>query len=180
MRRRFVRKLGRCRQGASAVEFALIAPVLLLLTAGIVELGAALSVYRATNLLATQYAIAWADCKDDPAGTCSTELATYTSASSVTNVAPKLKSSQLTLRMFQVSMASTGSPPAVTKTYSYPSSATLTATETSAAQSAFPAGQSGVIVSVSYTHQPMFFSQMSGTWLASTMTAAYLVTQLKS
>ena len=60
------------RRGNAAIEFAIVAPVMLLLTGGIVEFGLVFKVYNSVNRLATQYASAWSDCSDFPAGTCGT------------------------------------------------------------------------------------------------------------
>ena len=61
----------------SAIEFAFVAPVMLLMAAGITEIGRYYAVYDAANRLADQYASAWADCSDVPTGTCATELSTF-------------------------------------------------------------------------------------------------------
>lgn len=45
-------RLGRDRRGVSAVEFALIAPLLLLLLVGVTEISSALTVYRRTSAVA--------------------------------------------------------------------------------------------------------------------------------
>ena len=52
-------------------------PLMLMFMAGIVEFGRAFQVYSAVNRLATRYAVSWADCSDKTAGTCSSEMATY-------------------------------------------------------------------------------------------------------
>ena len=49
---RCIARLARDRRGVSAIEFAMIAPVLILLYVGTVELGTALTVYRRTSQVA--------------------------------------------------------------------------------------------------------------------------------
>lgn len=164
----------RSTRATAAVEFAMIAPVLLLLTGGIIEFGLAFQVYNGANRVASQYAVAWADCPDTPAGTCQTELGKFSDASAIANIVPQLVPTRLTLTMFQVKMV--GTTPTVV--LSYPSSASLTSEQTTAAQAAFTAGQTGVIVSVTYNHALQFFSAM--TTVMPNLTAAYTVTQLRA
>lgn len=90
----------------------------------------------------------WADCSDSPAGTCNTELANYTASYAIGNIFPELTASATSLRIFQISMS--GTTPSVT--YAYPSGATLTTAETTAAQAVVPSTQAGVVVTVTYTH----------------------------
>ena len=73
----------KAKGATSAIEFAFVAPVMLLMMAGITEIGRYYSVYDAANRLADQYASAWADCSDVPAGTCATELSTFSSANTI-------------------------------------------------------------------------------------------------
>jgi Flp pilus assembly protein TadG len=164
------------RSAAAASEFALILPIIVLMFAAIVEFGAIFQVYAATNRIATQYAIAWADCSDSPAGTCQTELNTYTASYTIANIAPQLTASSLTLTMFEVQMS--GTTPTVV--YSYPSGATLTAAQTAAAQAAFSASQTGVIVTASYVHTLQFFSVFMTPFLGGNLNPTYTVVQLKS
>jgi len=164
------------KRATAATEFALIAPVLLLFIGGVVEFGRIFEAYSVTNRLATQYAIAYADCSDYPAGTCSTEISNYTAANAIANFAPQLVASQLTLQMFQLSMS--GTTPTIV--YAYPTGATLSAAQTAAAQAAFSNGQSGVLVTATYTHSLIFFSAIMSTYLGRYLTPTYTVTQLKS
>ena len=154
----------------------MIVPIIVLLFAAIVEFGRIFQVYAATNRLATQYAIAWADCSDDPAGTCQTELGYYTSSYTIANIAPQLTASALTLTMFEVQMS--GTTPTVV--YAYPSGATLTAAQTSAATATFGSGQTGVIVTASYAHTLIFFSTLMTPYLGAALNPTYTVVQLKS
>jgi Flp pilus assembly protein TadG len=172
MRRGFL-----CRiEATAAAEFAIIAPVLLLFLAGGVEFGRAFEVYEVANRLATQYAIVWADCSDVPAGTCASEASLLTAANTVTNVAPQLIPSKLSLTMFQVQMQS-GTP---VVTLAYPSGSSLNAAQTAAAQSVIPAGQYGVVVTLSYAHTLSFFSALMTPYLGSHLAASYTVVQAKS
>jgi len=164
------------RNAAAASEFALILPIIVLMFAAIVEFGAIFQVYAAVNRVATQFAIAWADCSDSPAGTCQTELNTYTAASTIANFAPQLTASKLTLTMFEVTMS--GTTPTIV--YAYPSAATLNAGQTLAAQASFSSGQTGVVVTASYTHTLQFFSTLMTPFLGANLTPTYTVAQLKS
>jgi Flp pilus assembly protein TadG len=164
------------KRATAGTEFALIAPILLLFAGGIVEFGRVFVVYEAVNQLATQYAIAWADCSDTPAGTCSTELSTYTAANAITNIAPQLQSANLSLKMFQILMS--GTTPTIV--YSYPGGASLTTAQIAVAQSTFSNGQSGVIVSATYTHSLAFFPTLMTPFLGAHLTPAYTIAQLKS
>ncbi|MGD0721738.1 MAG: TadE family protein [Roseiarcus sp.] len=161
---------------AAATEFTLVLPLIVLMFAAIVEFGAIFQVYAATNRIATQFAIAWADCSDSPIGTCQTELNTYTSSFTIANIAPQLTPANLTLTMFEVQMA--GTTPTII--YAYPAAATLTAAQTAAAQAAFSATQTGVIVTASYVHTLQFFSFLMTPFLGANLNPTYTVIQLKS
>jgi Flp pilus assembly protein TadG len=163
------------RRGNAAIEFALIAPVLVVMAAGVYEVGRAFQSLSSVNKLASQYAIAWADCADLPAGTCNTELGIYDTTSAIKNLAPQL-SNDVTLQMFQVTMS--GSTPTVN--YSYPSSGTLSAAQTSAAASTLSNGQRGVIVTVSYTHTLDIFSGVLHDIVPPSIPMSYTVVQLKA
>jgi Flp pilus assembly protein TadG len=161
--------------GNSAIEFAMIAPVLLAMSAGVYELGRAFQSLSAANKLASQYAIAWADCADLPAGTCNTELGIYDTSSAMKNIAPQLTNT-ITLQMFQVTMS--GSTPTVT--YSYPNGGALSSAQTSAAATTLSSGQKGVIVTVKYTHTLDIFSGVLSGIVPSSIPMSYTVVQLKA
>jgi Flp pilus assembly protein TadG len=165
----------RSGEGTAAVEFAFILPVLLLLFAGVVEIGRLFQVYDATNRLATQYAIVFADCSNVPAGACSTELAALGSTSAIANIVPQLQTSLLSLNIFQVSMS--GTTPTVV--YSFPAGATLTAGQTLAAQGVLANGQSGVVVTATYSHSLQFFQTLMSPYLGSVLSPSYTAVQLK-
>jgi Flp pilus assembly protein TadG len=169
------RNFMRSRSGSSAIEFSFIAPVLVMMIAGVVELGRLFVVYDGTNRLATQYAIVYADCSDVPAGTCNTELTALGSTSAISNIEPQLLTSLLSVTMFQVSMS--GTTPTVV--YSYPSGSTLTASQVTAAQGVLTDGQSGVVVTATYNHTLQFFQTLMTPYLASALTASYTAVQLK-
>jgi len=170
------KNFGRSQSATAAIEFALIVPVLILLAAGITEFGRYFSVCDAANRLATQYAGAWSDCSDVPAGTCATELNTFGSPSLIGNFAPQLIASKTTIAMFQIIMA--GSTPTVVS--SYPAGAALSAGQTTAATSTFTNGQSGVIVTVTYNHTLAYFPNAMSASLSPYLIISYTVAQLKS
>jgi hypothetical protein len=170
-----MRRLVRCVCGAAATEFAIVLPVAMLMGAGVTEIGGLVQVMNATNELSSQYAIAWADCTDNPAGTCTTEVGYYAAAPAIANLAPCLTQSALTLQMFEVTMA--GTTPQVQ--IASPSSATLSSAQVSAAQAAFSNGQTGVIVTATYVNTLQFFPTLMAPFLGKTQTISYTVTQLK-
>ncbi len=179
----------RAHQAVAAIEFALIAPILVLFVAGVVEFGRAFQVFEAVNRLAAQYAVAYADCSDVPAGTCSSEVANYINQNAIQNIAPQLQYANLSLQMFQVSIA-TSPPYAVSVTYG--SGSTLTVAQTTAAQTALTAAAqsaltnnnqssvNAVIVTAAYTHSLIYFPGPMRPFLSSYLTPAYTVVQLKS
>jgi Flp pilus assembly protein TadG len=166
----------RSKRGSALIEFAFLAPALILLIGGIVEFGRIFYAYKAVNRLATQYAVSWADCYDSPAGTCLTEISLYTSSYSLQNLAPLLNTANVSIEMIQVSM--NGTTPSVT--YAYPSGSTLTTSQTSLAQLTFKSGQSGVIVTVTYTHTLVYFLKIMKSFLGSYLTPSCTALQLKS
>jgi Flp pilus assembly protein TadG len=174
--RRAAQRFIAATKGAAAVEFVFIAPLAILIFAGVAEFGRIFQVYNATNRLASQYAIAWADCLDTPTGTCATELAEYWQPSSIANFAPQLNAKGLTLQMFEVQMS--GTTPNVV--YSYPSNASLTPAQAGFAETTFHSGQTGVIVTATYQHRLKFFSTLMTPFLGPYLTPSYTVLQLKS
>ncbi|WP_036292305.1 TadE/TadG family type IV pilus assembly protein [Methylosinus sp. PW1] len=164
------------RRGFAAVEFALLAPVILVIIAGVTEFGRIYVVYNTVNRIATQYAIAWADCADSPVGACSTEMSLYTPAYALGNVAPQIKASSLTLQMFQITMGAT-SPTIV---YAYPTGATLSTAQTNLIKATFSNGQSAVLVTATYAHSLAFFPKSMNALLSSLLTPSYTALQLKS
>jgi len=163
------------RRGTAAIEFALVAPLLLLLTAGIVEFGRIYVVYDAIDRIASQYAIAWADCTDSPAGACQTEISSYASTNTLTNFTPQIFSARLTLQMFQITMS--GTTPTIV--YASPTGATLSSAQTSLAQSTFSSGQSAVIVTATYSHSLAYFPTFMTRYLGAYLTPSFTVAQLK-
>jgi Flp pilus assembly protein TadG len=162
-------------RGIASIEFALLASTLLLLAAGTVELSRCLQMYRAINRLTTQYAIAWADCTDTPAGTCRTELANYVTSGAIANIAPELTTALVSIRMFQVTMS--GSTPTVT--YSFPNGSALSTTERAMAVNLLADTQAGVIVTGSYTHTVTFFPKVMNAALAPYLSPSFTVAQMK-
>jgi Flp pilus assembly protein TadG len=168
-------KLVRSNAGTAAIEFAIVVPILLLLFAGTIEVGRAYQVYNQVNRLASQYAIAWADCSDVPAGTCNSELSNFNSTFSISNIAPQLLTAQLSITMFQVTMS--GTTPTVV--YASPAGATPSTAQSTAAAAILTNGQSGVIVTGTYAHTLQFFSAMMSPTLSSYLTASFTAVQLK-
>jgi len=163
------------RRGVAAVEFAFIAPVMILMAAGVYECGGIFQSLTAANRLASQYAIAWADCSDSPVGTCNTELGLYDTASAIQNVAPQL-TGPVTLQMYQVAKTGTS----LTVTYAYPNGATLSATQTAAANAVLASGQSGVVATVNYSYTLSIFSGVLSGMLPASIPMSYTVAQLKA
>lgn len=161
------------------VEFALVAPVLLTLAGGIVELGAVLRAYAAVNRLAMQYAISFADCSDTSSGACQTELNEYVTSFMVGNIAPVLIPANLTVSMSQVLM--NGTTPSVEYHGGYPSngSATLSAAQTTALQAAVASGQTGVVDTVTYQYSLLVFAKLMAPIIGSNFNISYTVAQLK-
>jgi Flp pilus assembly protein TadG len=172
---RRLRNFLRSRSGTAAIEFAFIVPILLLMLAGVVEIGRLYQVWNATNRLASQYAIVYADCSDQPVGTCSTELSALGSTNAISNIAPQLRTSLLSVTIFQVSMS--GTTPTVE--YAFPPGATLTASQVTAAQGVLSNGQVGIVVTATYNHTLQFFQAMMTPYLGSVLTASYTAVQLK-
>lgn len=131
--------------------------------------------YDQVNRLATQYAIAWADCADSPTGTCKTEMNDLAAPVAIANIFPLLQNSSITLQMFEITM--NGATPSVV--YAHPSGASLTAAQTTAAQASFTNGQYGVIVTASYSYSLVYFESVMTPFLGNALTSSYTVTQLK-
>ena len=174
MRERLLSFIRSC-SATAAIEFAFIAPVLIMMMASVVECGRLFQVYNATNRVATQIAIVYADCSDNPTGTCGTEASSYMTSQFISNIVPQLTVSSLSFQVFQVLMSGT----TATVVYCAPSGATLSASQTSAAQATLSNGQSGVIVTATYSHTLQFFSTLMGPYLDSVLTPSYTVVQLK-
>jgi Flp pilus assembly protein TadG len=185
---RRLRRVHRSRATA-ALEFALIFPVMLLLIAGIVEFGSVFVAIEATNRIATQYALAWANCSEnsiDTNGLCSQELTTYITAASISNVVPKLILANLTLTMVEFTVSSGGTVTAVySRGYSAVNAAQL-ADATTRAGSAFtlfpgPAAvQYVVVVEAEYAYSLLFFATLMSPFLPNPLTFSYTAIQLKS
>lgn len=163
-------------RGSAAIEFAIIAPVMLLLAGGVAEFGRALQANNEANRLATQYAIAYADCSDEPVGRCASELLAFGASAASANISPTLNASNVKLSMFQFRMA--GSTPIVT--YSYPASLTLDAAQATAARAAVSDGETGVLVTVTYTHDVALFQKLMKPYLGTALSFPYTIAQLKS
>jgi len=184
-------KAGRRRRssGGAAIEFALIMPVMALLAGGSVEFGRLFAVTDATNQLATQYALAWANCSESSIntnGVCSQELPNYTTAASIANVAPQLVLADLTLTMVEFTVSSTG---VATPVYSggYPGVDSVQLGDaTTVAGSAFTlfAGPSAVqyvvVVEAKYTHSLLIFGTLMAPFLNQYLIPSFTAVQLKS
>jgi Flp pilus assembly protein TadG len=171
-----VRRFLGARAGSAAVEFAIIVPVMIAMTAGAVELGRAFQAYNAANRLATQYAFTWSDCTDSPVGTCLTELNAFTASSSLANIVPQLITNNIGLRMFQVTVAGSN----VNVVYAYPSGQTLTSAEQTAATTTLTNGQTGVVVSVNYVHYLIAFANLMSSVIGPSYTMTFTVVQVKA
>lgn len=159
------RAFWRARRGNAATEFAFILPILLLFIGGIVEFGRVFQAYSAVDALATRYAITYADCFDNPAPACNTELQTLFAPTAgatigMQNLAPQLtNTASLQLRMFEVSMPALPAAQVPTIVYASPAgTTTLLSDELAKAQATIAPGKLGVIASVSYVHKVLFFA----------------------
>jgi Flp pilus assembly protein TadG len=165
------------RNGSVAIEFAFVAPVMMMLAGGIFVLGSLLRANAAVNRLAMQYAISFADCSDTSSGVCLTELNQYETTAALGNIAPQLAVANLTLTMAQVQMNGT------TPTVEYPSGLSLTATQNSALQAVVTAGSvSGltyVVVTATYIYTPPLFASVMQPIIGSSVTLSSTVAQLK-
>jgi Flp pilus assembly protein TadG len=165
------------RRGSVAIEFALLAPVMILLAGCIYELGSLLQANVAVNRLAMLYAISFADCSDTSSGVCLTELNLYKTASALGNIAPQLSATSLTVTMAQVSVSGT------TNTVEYPAGLSLTTAQSTALQNAaLPGGVSGqtyVVVTATYVYTPQIFPAVVAPFVGSSITLSYTVAQLK-
>ena len=168
------RRFARENRGSVAVEFAIISPVMLVMLGGIYEIGHAFQALTAVNELASQYAISWADCSDNPTGTCNTELTQYNTAGAISNVAPTLTASGVTVQMYQVKMS--GTTPAV----QYPTGGSLTAAQISAAQTSLQSGDTGVVVTVNYTYTVSLFGGFLSGVIPNSIPMSYTTVQLKA
>jgi Flp pilus assembly protein TadG len=171
-----IRRLIRSENGFAAIEFAILTPLMVLFMAGIVEFGRLYLVQDACNRLATQIAMTWADCSDSPAGTCSTEMNNLISSYAVQNIAPELTYANISLSMFEVSV----SGGAVSTIYIAPSGAALSTAQRNAATTVIASGQTGVVVTVTYSHSLAFFNSTMSSWLSGLLTPTFTVAQLKS
>ncbi len=172
------------RRGNAATEFAFILPIMLLFIGGVVEFGRIYQTYNAVNRLATRYAVTYADCFDTPAGACDNntghELAIFSSTTAIKNIVPQLTNTgSMTVLMYDLTMSS-ATPPAATVKYSN-TAVPLTSAQLSTAQTAIGPSQEGVLVTVSYTHQLLFFSQLIAPFIpASKLAVSYTVAQRKT
>ena len=177
------RRFLRATRGAVAVEFAIISPVLITMMGALYEIGHAFQAQTAANELASQYAISWADCVDNPVGTCATEISQYTPTVAIGNISPQLTAANVCLQMFQVTMSGT-TPVVAASPYASPSpctgGTTLSAAQTSAAQASLQSGQTGVIVTVNYTYTVALFPGLLSGVIPSSVPMSYTVVQLKA
>lgn len=138
----------RRREGNMAIEFAFIAPLLILLMGGTYELGGGLDANSQLSTMVAQVALAWGDCVDTPTGVCVEEMNRYVQARA--NIAPSLDPARLSLNLWQVSVSGI----VVSATYG---TGPLTAAATAAARAQIPDGQSGVVAIGSYHYQARAF-----------------------
>jgi Flp pilus assembly protein TadG len=173
--RRLLAAFGADRRAVVAIEFAIIAPVMLLLAGGVFEIGSLLHANAAVNRLAMQYAVSFANCSDTSAGACQTELNQYATTAALGNIAPQLSSALVTLSMAQVTM--NGTSPTIE--YASPTGLTLSAAQTAALQAAVASGQAGVVVTVTYKYSPLVFTTLMAPYIGSSFTLTYTAAQLK-
>ncbi len=172
---RFFQGLAAHRRGTAAVEFAAVAPIMVLLVGAIFEIGSLLRANAVVNRLVMQYAISYADCSDTSTGVCGTEVAEYGTSAALANIAPQLTAANLTLDMAQVKM--NGTTPTVE--YSYPSGLTLTSAQIAALQATVASGQTGVVVTATYPYQLLVFSTLMAPFIGTNFSFSYTAAQLK-
>lgn len=163
------------RRAVVAVEFAVVAPIMVLLAGAIFEIGSLLRTSAAVNRLTMQYAVSYADCSDTASGVCLTELDEYPTTAALGNIAPQLKAASVTLKMAQVKM--NGLVPTIE--YIYPTGSSLTNAQTAALQAAIPSGQSGIVITISYPYRLLVFSSLMSPFIGSSFTFSYTAAQLK-
>jgi Flp pilus assembly protein TadG len=163
------------RRASSAIEFAVVAPIMLLMAAGLFEVGSLLQADAAVDRLAMQYAISYAECSDTSSGVCLTELNQYTTSTAIAYIAPQIPIGALTVSMAQAKMTS-GMP---SVEYIYPSGGALSAAQISALQAVVGNGQTGVVVTITYPYKLQMFSLLMAPIIGSSFTLSYTVAQLK-
>jgi Flp pilus assembly protein TadG len=190
--KRAARALLQTRRGAAAAELAVILPVMMLLVAGIIEFGRLYQVYEATNRLATQYALSWANCSENTTnvnGVCSAELPDYTNSTAIGNIVPELNVGSLTLTMAEFTVKAGVATVLYSGGYASGSSSAnpaQLADATTRAASAFTvyagpaASQYVVVVEAKYQHSLAFFNTLMSPFLGNVLTPSYVVVQLKS
>lgn len=160
LRRRMVAFL-RARQGAMAVEFAFVVPLLVLIMGGTYELAGGIDANSQLSTMVAQVALAWGDCVDQPAGTCAIEMSRYIAARA--NIAPSLNANQLSLNLWQVSVTGTS-------VYAAYGTAPLTAAAIAAARAQILDGQNGVVVIGSYSYRARAFDVVTQPFIGSGIT----------
>jgi len=174
--RRLLRLLAADRRAVVAIEFAVIAPCMVLLAGGIFTIGSLVRANAAVNRLAMQYAMSFADCSDTSSGVCLTELDEYVTTAAFGNIAPQRSVANLTVTMAQVKM--NGSTPAIE--YAYPTNLSLSAAQTTALSAGgVGSGQTGVVVTATYQYQVLLFPAVLVPIIGSSVTMSYTVAQLK-
>jgi Flp pilus assembly protein TadG len=176
MMRSLFRRFNRDNRAVAAIEFAIIVPVVVALFATTLEFGLYYRSLDAVNKLASQYAIAFADCFDD--ADCTSERTALISTTLATNLTQGLVPASLSIRMFKVNVSSTGSI-----TVKVPTGGTLDTNEQAAVSTRiYKSGvaREGVVVTVSYTHSAQFFASTANTFLAPYFNIKARVAQLKN
>ena len=155
---RLLRRFRRQQRASVAIEFAFLVPILILLMGGTYELAGGIEANSQLNTMVGQVALSWGDCSDSPAGTCRTEMNQYISA--LSNIAPALDSTKLTLSLWQVSV-SFGTVNMVYGTTA------LTANARAIALAQIPDGQSGVVIIGNYTFNARAFTLVTQPFIGS-------------
>jgi Flp pilus assembly protein TadG len=169
-----LRRFSRDDHAIAAIEFAIIVPVVIALFATMLEFGLYYRSLDAVNKLASQYAIAWADCSDDTS--CGSEATAFSSSTLATNLTQGLAPASYSVRMFKVSVSGT----TITADVKIPSTATVDTNERTAILNKIASGQEGVIVTVSYTHSAQFFASTANTFFSPYFNIKARVVQLKN
>ncbi len=164
MRQTGTKKIGRLlrdQRGVAAVEFSFLLPIILLLLAGAFEVGRAVQIRRAVEMLATQAALVLADCPDQTGAACSSEAAQISQAA--THLAPLMQAERFVMSSGE--FRRNGSAITAVRL----SGLALSDVE-AIVLDRFRDGQHGVVVKARYRHEPLVFGAIATGFLGDMLT----------